>query len=110
MPAAAYRCIVQQTPLMFNLFRPRMPRKRSSLQFISINGNTYLRRQSDIIRLEPGDVAGDGKVCDAHHVAPNGASIAQIAYAIALIEGRIAILDNPSYSQPSSPTFPLGLN
>jgi hypothetical protein len=76
-------------------FRPRMPRKRSSLQFIGINGNTYFRRQSDIIRLEPGDVAGDGKVCDADHVAPNGVSIAQIAYAIALIEGRIAVTDNP---------------
>jgi hypothetical protein len=95
MPAAAYRCIVQQTPLMFNFFRPRMPRKRSSLQFISINGNAYFRHQSDIIRLEPGDVAGDGKVCDADHVAPNGVTIAQIAYAVALIEGMIAVTDNP---------------
>ena len=79
----------------FNPFRPRMPRKRSSLQFISINGNTYFRRQSDIIRLEPGDAAGDGKVCDAEHVAPNGVTIEQIAYAIALVEGRIAVTDNP---------------
>lgn len=88
------------------MFNPRMPRKRSSLQFISINGTVYFRRQSDIIRLEPGDRAGDGKICEADHVAPNGVTIAQIAYAIALIEGMIAVTHNPYGSMRSG----LGLN
>jgi hypothetical protein len=108
MPAAAYRCIVQQTPLMFNLFRPRMP-QQDAVPVIRINGNTYLRHQSDIIRLEPGDVAADGKVCDADHIAPNGVTIAQIAYAIALVEGRIAVTDNP-YGNCNLTRSRLGLN
>jgi hypothetical protein len=94
---------------MFNLFNSRMPRKRSSFQFISINGNTYFRRGSDVIRLEPGDQAGDGKICEADHVAPNGVTIEQIAYAIALIEGMIAVTHNP-YGDSRSMRSGLGLN
>ena len=80
---------------MFNLFRPRVSKREFKHQFIGINGNVYYRRQSDIMRLEPGDTAGDGKVCEADHIAPNGATIAQIACAIALIEGTIAVTHNP---------------
>lgn len=92
---------------MFNLFRPRVSKREFKHQFININGNTYFRRGSDVIRLEPGDQAGDGKICEADHVAPNGVTIAQIAYAIALIEGMIAVTHNPYGSQMRSG---LGLN
>lgn len=92
---------------MFNLFRPRVPQRGFRHQFININGNNYYRAGSDIIVLAPGDRLGDGKVCEAEHVAPNGVSIAQIAYAIALIEGMIAVTHNPYGSNMRSG---LGLN
>jgi hypothetical protein len=94
---------------MFNLFRSRVPTREFKHQFININGNNYFRRGSDIIVLAPGDRAGDGKVCEAGHVAPNGVTIAQIAYAIALIEGMIAVTHNP-YGRGLGSMGRLGLN
>lgn len=89
---------------MFNLFRRQKP---PIFQGIYIDGNLYSRSGSDIaVRYS---CAGKAEICEAGHVAPNGVTIAQIAYAIALIEGMITVTHNP-YERGLGSMGKLGMN
>ena len=88
---------------MFNFLR----RRKSNppvCQAIYINGIMYRRDGESIVAF----VADRRGIVPTNHVAPNGVPIKQIAYALALIEGAIAIGDTPSPRQ--EPSFRIGLN
>lgn len=76
---------------MFNFFRRKYRGKNYKLLLIC--DNLYFVQGSDIVVVAGASV--DAQVCGFDHVAPNGVGIKQIAYALALIDGAIAITDSP---------------
>jgi hypothetical protein len=100
---SAYTDIVQRTTLMLRRFFRRQ--KPPAFQGIYIDGNLYSRSGSDVAVRK--GMAGGIEVCQPDHVAPNGVSVQQIAYALAMIEGAIAISSVPQFSRQSSG---IGLN
>ncbi|MGA1296949.1 MAG: hypothetical protein ACO3X1_16705 [Burkholderiaceae bacterium] len=76
----------------FNFLRRlfRRPLKRGpDAQWIYISGNLYMRQGSDLVMILPG--SSSFQTLEPDHIAPNGVAVKQIAYAIALIEGALAV-------------------
>jgi hypothetical protein len=74
---------------MFNFFRKNKKPPQANWIMIVIGGNCYTRQGIDIAVLHYGTQKFE--VCKPDHVAPNGLTIQQIAYAIAIIDGLINI-------------------
>ncbi len=100
---------------MFNLFRrlagkQEAPATPQDFQGIYIDGNLYSRYGADI-RMTTRDSDEVTIISEPGHTAPNGVSIQQIAYAIAMIEGFISIGSSGEARNPFSPeSSGIGLN
>ncbi len=68
---------------------PRPTAYRSLCRSVHIAGDWYARVGDDLTVMRWG--SKDLEVCGPDHVAHNGVPVKQIAYAIALIEGSIAV-------------------
>jgi hypothetical protein len=108
----AYIDIVQRTTLMLpRLFRRHL-KKGPDVQWLYISGTLYMREGSNVVMI-PADQLREGvwighggsssfETCSPDHIAPNGVSVQQIAYALAMIEGAISISSTPQCSRQSS--------
>jgi hypothetical protein len=88
---------------MFNLFN-RQPQPLPECACIYINGTVYTRRGVDIAMTQRD---GSPMTCPYDYVTPNGVTIRQIAYALAIIEGMITVEAGSVFSRQSSG---IGLN
>jgi hypothetical protein len=84
---------------MLNFFRKN--KKPPQANWIMISGNCYTRQGIDIAVLRY--KTQKFETCQPDHVAPNGLTIQQIAYAIAIIDGLI----NIAAAMPASSMPPL---
>ena len=97
---SAYTDIVQRTTLMLRRLFRRHLKKGPDMQWLYISGTLYMREGSNVAMIPAG--SSSFETCSPEHIAPNGVSVQQIAYALAMTEGAISISSTPQCSRQSS--------